>query len=241
MDDSRIAIIGKGRAGRAFAAAARAAGIAVHGPLGRTYSIESPIVTLLCVPDRALGEVAASLPAGLIVGHCSASSTLDVLAPHEAFSLHPLLSLQGEHSSLKGAWAATDGTTVHAQGIAESLARRLGMNPMHVPGDKRALYHAAASVAANYLVTLEDTAERLAGVCGVPREALLPLVESALRAWGEHGFASAITGPIARGDLETAAKQRDAVAAALPDALPLFDVMAKATRDALVRTATEGA
>ncbi len=235
MDDSRIAIVGRGRAGHAFAAAARAAGMDVYGPVGRDLAIPFPMTTLLCVPDSAIAEVAQRIPVGMPVGHCSASQGLAVLNPHEAFSFHPLLSLQGEHSTFANAWAAVDGTTPRARALSESLATRFEMRVIHVPADKRALYHASASVAANYLVTLEDTAERLASECGVPREALLPLVTTALKAWSQSGFANAITGPVARGDEATVAVQRSAIEEFVPDALSVFDALTVATRRALNR------
>ena len=110
------------------------------------------------------------------------------------------------------------------------------MSPMHVAPEKRALYHAAASMASNFLVTLEDAAERAAIACNVPRSALVPLVEAAVRAWSVEGFRGAITGPVARHDEETVDRQRSAIETELPELLSLFDEMARATRRAMERT-----
>jgi predicted short-subunit dehydrogenase-like oxidoreductase (DUF2520 family) len=110
------------------------------------------------------------------------------------------------------------------------------MSPMHVAAGDRALYHAAASMASNFLVTLEASAEQVALRCGVPRSALVPLVRAAVDAWAAEGFDGAITGPIARGDTQTVARQRNAIAAAIPEMLPLFDVMADATQRSLSRS-----
>ena len=58
--------------------------------------------------------------------------------------------------------------------MARALAERLGMMPIVVDDDDRAAYHAAASIASNFLVTLEAAAERLAATAGVDRERARP-------------------------------------------------------------------
>jgi predicted short-subunit dehydrogenase-like oxidoreductase (DUF2520 family) len=228
-----VTIIGPGRVGRSLAASLRAAGHRVTGPLGRDRHPDAlgPLgVALLCVPDAAIADVAGTLPAGWIVGHCSASVPLDVLAPHERFSAHPLLSVTGDDDDFRGAACAIDASTARAAEVAGTLARSIGMVPIDVPPERRALYHAAASTAANYLITLEAAAERLAAAAGIERAQLLPLVRAAVRQWERLGGARALTGPIARGDEATVARQRAAVAASAPDLLPLWDALADATR-----------
>ena len=85
-------------------------------------------------------------------------------------------------------------------------------------------------MASNYLVTLEDAAERLGAVAGVEREPFVPLVRAAVENWARLGARRALTGPIVRGDAATAARQRDAVAARTPELLPLWDALTEATR-----------
>lgn len=206
------------------------------GPFGRQDTLparEHTDAVLLCVPEQELAAAAARVPDGVLAGHCSASAPLSLLAPHEAFAVHPLMTLQGVGTVLAGAPCAVTGSSEHAREFATALARALGMSPMHVPEDKRALYHAAASMSSNFLVTLEGAAEQAAAVCGVPRQALLPLVHATIAAWAERGFHGAITGPIARGDRDTVTRQRDALAANVPHLLPLFDALATATVRAL--------
>ncbi len=79
-------------------------------------------------------------------------------------------------------------------------------------------------------MTLEGAAERLAATAGVDRAALVPLVRAAVENWAQRGAAAALTGPIARGDEATVARQRAAVAERAPDLLELFDALAGATR-----------
>jgi predicted short-subunit dehydrogenase-like oxidoreductase (DUF2520 family) len=69
----------------------------------------------------------------------------------------------------------------------------------------------------------------------------VPLVRASVDNWARQGARAALTGPIARGDLVTAARQRDAVAEAAPELLPLWDALAGATRELAVAPATDAA
>src|SRR5918997_1021967 len=91
---SRIAIIGRGRLGTALTAALRAAGRPVEGPLGRGEP-PSPgtAAVLLCVPDSEIASVAATIPPGPLVGHCSGATPIAALGDRPAFGLHPLMTV----------------------------------------------------------------------------------------------------------------------------------------------------
>lgn len=240
----RLALVGAGRLGRAIASALPG----VAGPFARGFEGTDAAgvpydVVLLCVPDRAIADAAARIRRGPYVGHCSGITGLDVLAPHPAFSLHPLMTVTGDEPSppFAGAGCAVTGTTTDAHDVASALARRLGMTPTTVADADRAVYHAAASVAANFLVTVEAAAERLAGHAGVSRASLLPLVRAAVDNWAEHGAERALTGPVVRGDEDTVRRQRTAVAEREPGLLPLFDALVDATRQlAGTRTSVAG-
>jgi len=225
-----IDIVGRGRMGEGLASALEKAGVPVRGPLGRGATGEGAAIVLLCVPDREIANAASVVVAGPVVGHVSASSPLDLLAPHERFGLHPLLSVVGRGADFAGATCAIDGSSPRALGIARALAERLEMLPRVIGASDRALYHAAASAASNFLVTLEEMAERLAAQVGLERSALAPLVRASVDNWVERGAAAALTGPIARGDEETAARQRGAVAERAPELVPLWDALATRTR-----------
>jgi predicted short-subunit dehydrogenase-like oxidoreductase (DUF2520 family) len=129
-----------------------------------------------------------------------------------------------------GAGAAVAGSTPRALAIAHQLAARLGMRAVAVADEDRAAYHAAASIASNFLVTLEGAAERLAGTAGVDRELLAPLVRASVEDWVRLGAERALTGPIARGDEATIERQRAAVAERTPELLPAYDALVDATR-----------
>src|SRR5687767_1633120 len=111
--NTRVAIVGAGRLGTALTRA-----LGATGPLGRGADPSSTAdVVLLCVPDAEIANAAAAITPrdGLLVGHCSGATGLGVLAPHEAFGLHPLLPVTPHTTSLAGAGCAVAGTTERAE------------------------------------------------------------------------------------------------------------------------------
>ena len=231
LGNARVRVVGAGRMGTAIARSLRDLGIEVSGPAGRGDRGEGADMVLLAVPDSAIRDAARLITPGALVGHLSGATELSPLAPHEAFSMHPLTSVADATHDFRGGFAAIDGSTPRAEQAARDLATALGMQCVRVRDADRAAYHAAASMAANFLVTIEGAAEQLAKTAGVGREALVPLVRSAVENWAERGAAAALTGPIVRGDSETVARQRHAVAERTPEHLPLFDALAAATRN----------
>ncbi|MDQ1130557.1 Rossmann-like and DUF2520 domain-containing protein [Microbacterium sp. SORGH_AS_0888] len=229
--DGPVLVVGDGRMGRALVAALDAAAVPVIGPAGRGETGSDAGIVLLAVPDAAIATAARAIAPGRLVGHLSGALDLSPLQPHEAFSIHPLMTVTGAGASFAGVTAALAGTTPRAHATAAALADVLGMTGVTVRDEDRAAYHAAASVAANFLVTLEGLAERLAATAGVDREALVPLVRAAVDNWAERGAAAALTGPVSRGDAATIARQRQAVAERLPDRVALFDTLVAATQD----------
>ncbi|HEX8975050.1 MAG TPA: Rossmann-like and DUF2520 domain-containing protein [Solirubrobacteraceae bacterium] len=232
LPDPSVGIVGRGRVGRVFSAGLRAAGIPASDPLGRDARLGAYQAVLLCVPDSQIGELAARIEPGPLVGHCSGATGLEVLAPHEAFALHPLMTvtLRDGPARLRGAAAAIAGTTPRARGLAAALAEKLGMRPFSLADEDRAAYHAAAAMASNFLVTLEAAAEAVGAGTGLDRELLAPLVRATVENWAELGPHEALTGPVARGDEATVQTQRAAVAEQTPDLVELFDTLVGATR-----------
>jgi predicted short-subunit dehydrogenase-like oxidoreductase (DUF2520 family) len=225
-----VAIVGAGRLGLALAGALGHAGYGVVGPLGRGADPRDVDVVLLCVPDKQIAAAARCLSAGPLIGHCSGATGLAALAPHEAFSLHPLMTVTTRGARFQGAGAAIAGTTERSLAMARELAAGLGLRAIEIAERDRVAYHAAASIASNFLVTLEAAAERVASTAGVDRALLAPLVRATVENWATLGPERALTGPAARGDGETVARQRAEVAARAPELLELFDALADATR-----------
>src|SRR3954462_9261533 len=185
LDSSPLAIVGAGRLGTALAAALRAAGVNVEGPLGRGADPSGAAAVLLCVPDAEIAAAAALIAPGPLVGHCSGATGLQPLAPHEAFSLHPLMTVpKGAGPEVfAGAGAAVAGSTPRASRFAAELAQRLGLRATEVADEDRVAYHAAAAIAANFVTTLLGAAERLAVTAAVERALLVPLVTAAVDNW----------------------------------------------------------
>jgi predicted short-subunit dehydrogenase-like oxidoreductase (DUF2520 family) len=233
---ARLAIIGGGRLGTALARALRAARYEVTGPLGRGANPADVDALLLCVPDQEIAAAASLIPAGPLVGHCSGATGLDPLTPHESFSLHPLMTVTEAGATFTGAGAAIAGSTPSALGLARELSLALGMHPVEITDGDRAAYHAAASIASNFLVTVEAAAERVAASAGAHRDLLVPLVRATVENWAALGGQRALTGPVARGDEETVDRQREAIAERAPEILPLFDALVQATRELAAQT-----
>src|SRR4051794_30170210 len=168
----RIAVVGRGRLGTTVAAALREAGHQVEGPAGRGER-PSGEVLLLCVPDAEIPAAAAAVAgAAPLVGHTSGATPLGALDPAGAeagFGLHPLQTFpapleEGALARFAGVGCAVAGSDPLALETATRLAHSLGMHPFAIDDQGRAAYHAAASVASNFLVTLEATAERIAEI-----------------------------------------------------------------------------
>lgn len=233
---ARVSVIGRGRLGHALTPALRAAGYEVDGPLGRGADGANADVVLLCVPDAEIAAAAAAVAPGSLIGHCSGATTLDVLAGRPGFSLHPLMTVTHDGGRFDGAGAAVAGTCADALEVATHLATALGMRPVRIADADRPAYHAAASIASNFLVTVEAAAERLAATAGVGRELLVPLVRATVENWAATGPERALTGPVARGDERTVAAGRAAVAERAPELVELFDALVVATAALAQRT-----
>lgn len=218
MIESVHVIGARGRVGRAVSARLAERGIPRRP--------EGAGLVLLCVPDRAIAAAAAGLERGPWVAHVSGGTPLTALAPHtRRFSLHPLQTFTHGRGAeqLDGAWAAVTAESDEARTLATELAETLGLRPFHLADADRALYHAGAAVAANYLVTLRRAAGLLLEAADVPEEALDPLMRRVI----ENGFQ--LTGPIERGDWETVERHRAAIADAAPELLEAYDALAALT------------
>lgn len=213
-----VTVIGSGRAGTAIEARLRERGVAIS---------DDGELRVLCVPDRVIAEVARSIDPGPWVAHVSGATPLAALEPHaRRFSVHPLqtLTLERGPEQLDGAWGAITAESEEARRNALWLAETLGLNPFALADDARGLYHAGASVASNFLVTLYRAAARLFEEAGAPPEALLPLMQRTI----ENDFE--LTGPIARGDWETVERHLAAIRADAPELEAVYTALAEATR-----------
>jgi predicted short-subunit dehydrogenase-like oxidoreductase (DUF2520 family) len=210
-----VSVVGRGRVGSAIAAR-----LAERGVQLREDGAE---LVLLCVPDRAIAEVAAEIEPGPWIAHVSGGTPLSALDPHERrFGLHPLQTFTRARGAeqLDGAYAAITGETSEAREIGFELATVLGLTPFALDDADRALYHAGAVVASNFLVALHFAAADLVDAAGAPREAIFPLMRRTI----ENEFE--LTGPIERGDWETVEAHLSAIHAARPGLEPMYRALA---------------
>ena len=218
MIDNVTVIGARGRVGSAVSKRLAERGVRLDAP--------EPDVVLICVPDRSIADVAASVEPGPWVAHVSGATPLAELAPHERrFGLHPLqtFTLRRGAEQLDGAWAAVTAESEEARAVATKLATVLGLRPFPLEDDRRAAYHAGAAIASNYVVTLRHAAGSLLEAAGAPPEALDPLMLRTI----ENGFE--LTGPIQRGDWETVDRHLDAIRRERPELESLYRVLADAT------------
>ena len=205
MIDSVRVVGARGRVGSAVSARLAERGV-------RSDDAE-PDLVLLCVPDRMIAEAAASTTPGPWVAHVSGATPLAALEPHERrFGVHPLQTFTRRRGpeQLDGAWAAVSGESDTALAVGTWLARTLGLEPFVLGDERRALYHAGATVASNYLVTLRRAAGALLESAGAPPEALDPLMRRTI----DNDFE--LTGAIERGDWSTVERHLEAIRAASP-------------------------
>ncbi len=214
---------------------------------GTVYDRESlpaavPVADLIIIttPDRAIKETAA------LAGGCSPRN--DAYLMHMSglldseilkisgweggvFSFHPLQAIAGFTEGVRllpEALFTVEGDE-KGEKFAGELARSLGLKYLVIKKEYKPLYHAAAVVASNYLVTLVDSSFRLLKKAGMDREevkkGLLQLVKGTLQNLDQMTPAGALTGPIARGDLETIDRHRQALADYAPEIGELYRLL----------------
>ncbi|MBE0596962.1 MAG: DUF2520 domain-containing protein [Desulfuromonadales bacterium] len=226
-------------------AAARFAGCREAATTDLSRAREGELV-LLTLPDDSIGEIAAQLrrqgylAPGAVLVHFSGIHRAAILLGEEgpalqAFSAHPLQSFPDAVIGvqiLPGSPFAIEGSE-QVLPLAERLVRDLGGIPFRIAGEHKALYHAAACIASNYLVTLVATAGELLGSCGFDSltafRLVAPLLRGTLNNVSVLGPEGALTGPIARGDLRTVEKHLQALAQLPPEFTEIYRVLGNKT------------
>jgi len=209
-------------------------------------------IVFLTVPDAAIAGVAESVAwrGGQAVVHASGAESLAPLraaARRGALvgSLHPLQAFACASAAAADPLAPFAGITCGIEADPALTARlhamseSLGARGLALPAGAKPLYHAAAVMASNHVVTLLHQAADLWGALGFSegeaRAALLPLVRGTIDNVAAHGAVETLTGPVARGDATTVEKHVRALAAARSRALDAYRVLARATLDLALR------
>jgi len=212
---------------------------------------EAAELVVVGVPDDLIAAVAGELAAGDVVAdrwvaHLSGATPLSVLDAARdrgarRLAMHPLQTFPDVPAAIEripGCTVAVGADDDEGFFVVERLAEDLGGRPFRLPDEHRAIYHAAAVFASNYLVAATAVAEILLGVAGVPDPpaALAPLQQATVANLARAGPAEALTGPAVRGDAGTIASNLDALAASAPWAVAPYVEMARVTLDLAVRS-----
>lgn len=186
------------------------------------------------------------LRAGDIVFHCSgalASSHMRAVLPQGVLiaSLHPVRSFADPHSVLNnfaGTFCSIEGDSAALAVLLPAL-QAIAAQPLQISAEHKSLYHAASVFACNYLTSLLDVAQRTWQQAGIAPEQARQLAEPLVRETVDNifrlGAAQALTGPIARGDLQTVARQQQALEEWDKDAAELYRAFTATTLDLAAR------
>ncbi|SEJ73817.1 Predicted oxidoreductase, contains short-chain dehydrogenase (SDR) and DUF2520 domains [Propionispira arboris] len=203
-------------------------------------------IILIATPDREIKNVvnllkiSGEMRDGQIVFHVCGSQSAEILAGLRSFgvavgSIHPLQSFSSIEAGLKNlgsSYFAIDGDE-QALVKAKEFVGKLNGICMYVPPEDRALYHAAACMASNYLTALLHSTVTLMKTFGVDEtkaiKALHPILQGTLTNIETYGTLQALTGPIVRGDVGTITQQLQQIDARVPSQAQLYRELGKYT------------
>jgi predicted short-subunit dehydrogenase-like oxidoreductase (DUF2520 family) len=206
-------------------------------------------VILITTPHSAVADVARGLSRldrsykGVAVCHASGMLTAEVLEPLKekgatVFSFHPLQTFPRSFPpkdilpNVRNIYYGVDGSAAGLK-AAQALAQALQGHLFRVPPEMRAFYHAACVVASNHLTTLFgilDTMYRQIEPQGKNFLALFyPIIMATISNVRATSPEEALTGPIARGGVETVARHLDALAKYAPSAIPFYVALSQET------------
>ena len=256
---TRISVVGPGRAGGALAIALHRAGHEITAIVGRNakrasslgatvsapaFELGSRLPTtellLLAVKDDAIEPVVESLagdtsaPAAVHLSGLKGVETLKAISETgvSTGSWHPLQALPSAEigaERLEGSWMAITTDSEDLARLLDSLSLDIGARPFRLSDELKPIYHASAAAAANYVTSALGLAEALAATAGIPYEAARPLVNAVVNNVFEFGAESALTGPIARGDVSTVQAQLDGIKEHSPHLEEDFRAFGRAT------------
>jgi len=238
-----LTLVGPGRAGRALARSWTGSGGLLSRVIVRDRIRVSPSafpqaeiaeadllnasdcdLLAIAVPDDAIASCAERLAERLrprFAFHLSGALGSELLAPFARegaliASMHPLRPFTGaDGEDWRDAFVAVEGDEAACR-MADALARSIGARPHRIAAAEKALYHAAASLAAGGVAGVLSVAARQwvrAGIAEpLAREALAGLAARAIGAAGARSFEEALTGAVARRDAGTVRRHVRALA-----------------------------
>ncbi|MCP4116664.1 MAG: DUF2520 domain-containing protein [Desulfobacteraceae bacterium] len=238
-----------GVASRSLASARNTARLAGAGQVfdTPTDAAKNGNVLFITTPDAAIEGVFADLVAqkalqsGSVVFHCSGALSSGILVKEGTAgiatgSIHPLQSFApceaGQASPFKGINISVEGDDSAVE-LGTRMVEALGGVSFTIPTRAKTLYHAAAVVASNYLVTLERFAIDLLREAELSEarayEILSPLILGTLSNIGNRGTVAALTGPVARGDREIVERHMADIEKVRPEYSELYRLLGQYT------------
>jgi len=239
LDAARIAVTYTGgTATTDFAGAARSAACVL-------ITTSDDAIETVC---RAV-SAAGGFPAGSKVLHTSGVGGLDILDAASRRGarvgcIHPIQTFADVESAIAKIPGSTFGVTVDEDILswADGIVGDLGGLPFHVSAEDKPLYHAAACMASNYLVTLMYLVEEVYGRMGLTRDearrAFWPLVKGTVANVETRGTIPSLTGPIARGDGGTVRKHLRGFRKRFPELTKLYRELGLFTAEVAGRKGT---
>ncbi len=192
-------------------------------------------LVFITTPDDAIASVASEVKwySGQSVVHCSGADSTDILEPARRLGahvgvFHPLQTFANVRQAIENMPSST--FTLEAEepllNTLKDMATALDGHWVTLKAGDKVIYHAAAVIACNYLVTLVKLATDLWQTFNVPpyqaTQLLLPLLQGTINNIDTVGIPQCLTGPIARGDTGTIKKHIDALQKSAPVMLATY-------------------
>lgn len=216
-----------------------------------TSAVNNSEVIFLTVPDMELLNVVRNIEViGNVKGktffHCSGAETSDILQPLRDLgatvgSLHPIQTFADKshgYSGLSNIYFSFEGDH-EANIISQRIVNSLDSKLIIISKESKTLYHAAACILSNYMVTLSYAAENMLEKAGIDKSIALkafePLIKHTVENIAVLGSVNALTGPVSRGDNKTVENHLEQIAKNNPENLDLYKILLKHTVDIAIK------
>lgn len=189
---------------------------------------------------KQIAELSIEQKKEKLILHASGAHSLSVLEPlqqagYNIACAHPLLAFGDSPETvlkLDSVWFAIENTADSSQ-LLDNFFKKCGNRTFRIEPEKKTLYHAAACVLSNYLVTLLDASYQIFEKSGLTKEdigqATTPLLESVIENIQGKPGSEALTGPIKRGDNSTVQMHLDVLQAYMPEMAELYKLLGRHT------------
>jgi len=197
--------------------------------------VDAAQFVFITTPDDFIIQVAAKVHwhNGQNVVHCSGAHSVDILESAKKQGaktgcFHPLQTFANAEQAIDNIPGSTFALEAEEPLLTtlKEMANDLAGDWIILKGGDKVLYHAAAVIACNYLVTLVKLATDLWETFEISEskaiKALMPLLRGTLSNIENIGLPQCLTGPIARGDLGTLRKHLEALEKESPSLLSTY-------------------